>query len=544
MRRSAVFSSLCSLAVALAVVSLAACSGGSRVEQAAKDGVFLIGNASEPKSLDPHIATGVTEHVILMALIEGLVAEHPSEETVAPGVAERWESNATFDEWTFHLRRDARWSNGDPVTAQDFLYSFRRILTPELASQYAEALYVMKGAEAFNRGETTDPATLGATAPDDHTLKISLVGPTPYFPLMLPHYAWYPVHPPTIEAHGGPTNRASRWTHAGSFVGNGAYQLKTWRFKHIIEVERNPYYWDAATVKLNEVHFYPIDNLPTEERMFRDGQLHVTYEFPLDKVSYWKNEPSGSYRSEPYLGIYFYRVNVTHPQLKDPRVRRALSLTIDRASLATNVLHGNGIPATAQVPPVAGYVGPDLVRYDPEAARRLLVEAGYGPQNPPPRFDILLNVSEKHKIIGEAIQQMWKSELGVNVGINSQDWGVYLDAQQRIDYDVCRAGWIADYTDPMSFLDMWTTGNGNNQTGWSNAEFDALIAQARVTGETEARFDILRRAETILLEDQPVIPIYVYLRPRLVSPLVENWHPKMQDYRPWKHIGLKVPSAG
>jgi oligopeptide transport system substrate-binding protein len=529
--------------LAAASLLLGACSRGSRVEQAARDGIFLIGNASEPSSLDPHIATGVSEHVILMSVMEGLATEHPSEEDVVPGVAERWESNETFDEWTFHLRKDARWSNGDPVTARDFLYAFRRILSPKLASQYAEMLYVMKGAEAFNRGDLTDPAELGASAPDDHTLKISLVGPTPYFPLMLPHYAWYPVHPPTIEAHGGIDSRGNRWTHE-NFVGNGPFKIKTWQFKRLVAVERNPHYWDSKTVQLNEIHFYPIDNLATEERMFRDGQLHVTYELPLDKVGYWRKDPSGSYRSEPYLGVYFYRINTTHPQLKDQRVRRALSLAVNRAAVAENVLHGNAIPAQAYTPPVAGYVGPDLIKYDPEAARQLLAEAGYGLGNPLPRFDILLNVSEKHKILAEAIQQMWKKELGIEVGINSQDWGVYLDSQQRLDYDVCRAGWIADYSDPMSFLDMWTTGNGNNQTGWSNAEYDAFIAKARVTGETSARFEVLRQAEALMLESQPVIPIYVYLRPRLVSSLVEGWYPKMQDFRPWKNISLRLPFEG
>lgn len=534
----------CLLALlAVAPLWLTSCSRGSRVEQAAREGIFLIGNTSEPSSLDPHIATGVSEHVILMSLMEGLAIEHPSEETVLPGVAERWESNDTFDEWTFYLRKDARWSNGDPVTAHDFLYAFQRILSPKLASQYAEMLYVMKGAEDFNKGTLEDPSQLGAQALDDHTLKISLVGPTPYFPLMLPHYAWYPVHPPTIEAHGGMDNRGNRWTHE-NFVGNGPFKMKTWQFKRLVAVERNPYYWDAKTVRLNEIHFYPIDNLATEERMFRDGQLHVTYELPLDKVGYWKNDPSGSYRSEPYLGIYFYRINTTHPHLKDERVRRALALAIDRQAVVENVLHGNGIPARAYTPPVAGYVGPDLIKYDPEEARRLLAEAGYGPQNPLPRFDILINDSAKHKILAEVVQQMWKKELGIEVGINSQDWGVYLDSQQRLDYDVCRAGWIADYSDPMSFLDMWTTGNGNNQTGWSHAEYDALIAKARVTGDTAARFEVLGQAETILLTSQPVIPVYVYLRPRLVSPLVEGWHPKAQDFRPWKYIGLKVPADG
>ncbi len=562
--------------IILACFCLCAATGGltscdrleSRASRAARDGILIFGNGSEPRSLDPHITTGVPEHHILSSILEGLASEAPVGDAVVPGAASRWESNEALDQWTFHLRPDGKWSNGDPVTAHDFVWAYRRMLTPALGAEYAAMLYLLKGAEPFNKGESTDPETIGAHAIDDLTLRLDLVGPTPYFPNVLSHYAWFPLHPPTILQHGridtqdsrgtnspnsgrdhrtpdeiALSNRASRWTHPGNFIGNGPFKLKAWRFKHMIEVERNPHYWDAANVKLNGIRFLPIDNIPAEERMFRDGQLHVTQTIPLDKIEYWRDLHPDHYYIHPYLGIYFYRVNVTRPPLTDKRVRHALSLAIDRASITKNILKAGQIPAVNQVPPVGGYTGPEVLRFDPVEARRLLAEAGFADPSSMPRFDILFNVSEAHKTIAEAIQQMWKSHLGISVGLNSQDWGVYLDAQQRLDFDVSRAGWIADYTDPITFIDMWTTGNGNNMTGWSSSEFDALIAKSRTIRDTRERFAVLREAESLLLDDMPVIPIYVYVRNYLVSPIVTGWDKKLLDHRPWKHIGLQIEPA-
>jgi oligopeptide transport system substrate-binding protein len=532
------------LGMMLLCLGLTACGGGdSRAELAARDGILLVGNGSEPKSLDPHIASGVTEHHLITALLEGLAIDSASGDSVVPGAAARWEANEALDEWTFYLRPEGRWSNGETVTAHDFVWAYRRLLTPALGGEYAAMLYLLRGAEAFNKGESTDPASIGATAVDDLTLKLSLVGPTPYFPSMLTHYAWFPVHPPSILKHGKLETRASQWTHPGNFVGNGPFRLKTWRFKHLVEVERNPYYWDAANVKLNGIRFYPIDNIPAEERMFRDGQLHITETVPLNKIEYWRDQQPESYYNHPYLAVYFYRLNITRPPLKDARVRHALSLAIDRASITKNITKAGQIPAESLTPPVAGYTGPGTVRYDPAEGRRLLAEAGFADPSTFPRLDILFNVSEAHKTIAEAIQQMWKKNLGIEVGLNSQDWGVYLDAQQRLDFYVSRAAWTADYPDPMTFLDMWTTGNGNNMTGWTRPEFDALIAKARTVRDTSERFAVLRQAETLLLEDMPIIPIYVYVRNYLVSPMVVGWEPKLLDTRPWKAIGLSLPHA-
>jgi len=534
---------LAGLALILAGIILPACGRReSRAEKAAREGILLVGSGSEPRSLDPHIASGVTEHHLIMSLLEGLTSEAPEGDGVVPGAATHWDASPTFDQWTFHLRPEAKWSNGDPVTAHDFVWAYRRILTPSLGGEYAAMLHLLKGGEDFNKGITSDPASIGAEALDDHTLKLTLVGPTPHFPSMLTHYAWFPVHPPTILKHGKLDTRASRWTHPGNFVGNGPFRLRTWRFKHMIEVERNPHYWDAANVRLNGIRFFPIDNIPAEERMFRDGQLHVTETVPLDKIEYWRDQRPDNYYIHPYLGVYFYRLNVTRPQFKDRRVRHALSLAIDREAITKNITKAGQIPAVGLVPPVAGYTGPNVLRFDPAEARRLLAEAGHADPKSLPRFSILFNVSESHRTIAEAVQQMWKENLGLDVDLNSQDWGVYLDAQQRLDFDVSRAGWIADYPDPITFLDMWTTGNGNNMTGWSRPEFDALIAKSRTAPDAEARMATLREAEAMFLDDLPAIPIYVYVRNYLISPMVTGWDRKLLDSRPWKHVGLRLPT--
>ncbi|MGI8603113.1 MAG: peptide ABC transporter substrate-binding protein [Verrucomicrobiales bacterium] len=528
--------------IAVAVLGVSCNRDESRILSAAREKILLIGNGTEMQSLDPHTTTGVQEHHVFTSILEGLVDEHPSEETVAPGVAERWESNEGLNVWTFHLRKNAKWSNGDPVTARDFVFAYRRMLIPKLASPYAEMLYLLKGAQELHAGKTSDFSTLGARALDDHTLQLELVGPIAYFPIVLPHYAWFPIHEATILKFGAVDQRATRWTRPGNFVGNGAFKLKSWRFKHFLEVERNPHYWDAANVKLNGIRYFPVDNTAAEERMFRDGHLHKTEILPLDKIDYWREQRPEFFRADPYLSVYFYRVNTTRPQLKDPRVRRALALAVDRESICRNIMRAGQTPCTGMVPPVAGYVGPNKLRFDPPAARQLLAEAGFPEGRNFPRFDILMNVMEQHKIIAEAIQQMWKKHLNIDVGINAQDWGVYLDSQQRLDYDVCRAGWTADYADPMTFLDLWTAGNGNNETGWSRPEFDALIAQARQTADQKARFDILRRAEEILLDEMPIVPFYVYVLPHLITPMVTGWHPKLLDNHPWKHVGLAAPS--
>lgn len=511
----------------------------TRAERAMRGGVLLLGNGAEPASLDPQLATGVSESKILTCLFEGLVIPHISDDDGAePGVAERWESNEDSSEWTFFLREDARWSNGDPVTAHDFAFAYERMLTPALGAEYAKMMHVIDQAREFHAGEIDDFSKVGVEVIDDRTLKLRLVGPTPHLPFMLQHKVFLPLHPPTILAHGKMTDRASQWTRPGNMVSNGPFQLKTWRFNDVIEVQRNPHYWDAEVVGLNEIHFFAIENAATEERAFRNGLLHYCYTIPLERMEFWRaQENAPEFQIHPYFGTYYYRFNVTRPPLDDLRVRRALSMAIDREAIINQIMRGGQQPAWSITPPMEGlYEPPKGVSFDVGKARELLAEAGFPNGEGFPSKTILINTSEAHRVIAEAVQAMWQRHLGIRVGITNQDWQVYLATQSNLEYDISRAGWIADFLDPISFLDMWITGHGMNQTGWSNAEFDSLIRAATQEGDAEARLSILHQAETLFMEESPVAPVYIYTRIFLLDPRVRGWYPKLIDMRPMKHV--------
>ena len=522
--------------------AVAACSSGPpETEKAASEGILLFGNGTEPKGLDPHIVTGVPENHIISALIEGLVAYHPTDDLQSsPGMAERWEHNADFTRWTFYLR-DAQWSNGDPVTAQDFVYSWQRALSPALGNEYAPMLYVIRNAERFNTGELTDFSQVGVKALDAKTLQVDLQGSTSYFPLMLQHYSFFPVNPRALEEHGGMTDRQSGWSSLDNFVGNGPFRLKKWVTNQVLEVERNPTYWDAKTVRLNGIRFFPIDNANAEETMFRNDRLHLTNTVFPDKIPVFRDSMPEKLQIDPYLGNYFFRLNVTRKPLDDKRVRRALALALDKKLLVEKVTKGGQAPATGFVPQgIPGYEASEAVPFRPDEARRLLAEAGYPGGKGFPNIEIMINTSEAHRKIAEAVQELWRRELGINVGIYNQEWKVYLDNQSNLNYDISRAGWIADYVHPSTFIDMFTTGNGNNDTGWSNPQYDRLVEAARSAGTEDERIALMQQAEAILLDDMPIVPIYWYTRVYLKDPRVQGWYPKLLDNHPYKHVWLQT----
>jgi oligopeptide transport system substrate-binding protein len=531
------------LFLAALVALLTACGGGPpNVDEATERGILLLGNGTEPKTLDPQVATGVPENKIISALFEGLINYHPTDdETPEPGVAERWEMSEDATEWTFILRADARWSNGDPVTAHDFVYSYERMLSPGLGAEYVKMLYQMENAEAFNRGELDDFSQVGVQALDDRTLQFRLVGPTPFFLTMLQHYSWFPVHPPTIERWDGRYDRSGQWTLPGRIVGNGPFVLEDWRPNQYIRVTRSPTYWDHDFVRLNEIYFFPVEDINAEMRMFNSGRLHVTNSVPANDIPSLRTNRPDVLRIEPYLGTYFYRFNTTRPPFDDPRVRRALTIAIDRRAIVERVTLGGEIPAYGFVPPgFADHPPGQFFEHDPDLARELLAEAGFPGGRGFPRKFILFNTHENHRKIAEAIVAMWNSELGISMQLENKEWRVYLEDQAQLNYDVARAGWIGDYMDPITFLEMWTTGNGNNNTGWSNPQYDALIAQAFRSRTQEEHNATLRAAEALLMEELPIAPIYYYSRVYLIRPEVRNWYPKLTDNRPYKYIYLQA----
>ncbi len=527
--------------VALGLAGLMGLAGCSKSPSDATAGLKVLnfGNGSEPQDLDPQIVTGVPENKIIGALFEGLVAEGPTGSDTVPGVAESWENSEDGLTWTFHLRPAAQWSNGTPITAQTFIDSYQRILTPSLAAEYAYKFFHVVGAEDYNAGKLTDFSQTGFKALDEHTLQIKLRYRAPFLLEALKHYSWFPVPIEVIKKFGGIGQRGTAWTRAENLVGNGAFVLKSWVPNQKIVVEPSPTYWDAATVKLDRINFFPIESMDTEERMFRTGQLDRTYELPLAKTPVYKKEYPESYRQDPYYGAYFYRINVTKPPLNDVRVRRALALAIDRESLVENVLLGGQQPAYNFCPPSDKFTSTARIEGDLDTAKALLAEAGFPGGEGFPKLDLLYNTSENHRVVAEAIQQMWRRNLGIDIGLVNQEWKVYLDSQDTLNYDISRSGWIADYTDPNTFMDMWVTGGGNNDTGYSSPEYDALNAASLKAQNDDERMALYQKMDSLLAKDLPMIPIYFYTRSYALSPKITGYPVNVLDNRNWKYVDVK-----
>ena len=511
----------------------------SNVAGGTRDGILHVGNGDEPRELDPHIVTGNIEHKLCMALLEGLVGWHPEELRLIPGAARSWETSEDGKTYLFHLREEAKWSNGDPVTAADFVYSWRRALLPALGNNYAYMLFYLKNAERFHKGEITDFSPVGVKALDNLTLEVELENPTPFFLQLLTHMSYFPVHGPTIEKFGAADERGTKWTRPGNHVGNGPFKLKEWVLNRSIVVEKNEHYWDSGTVKLQQIVFYPIQNVTTEERMFRAGQLHLTTSAPVDKVAYYRGERPEAIKIFPYFSTYYYLFNTLAPPLDRKKVRQALAMSIDRRQIVEKITKAGELPAFSYTPPdTNGYTAEAKVAYDVERARALLAEAGYPDGEGFPAMELMYNTSEGHRRIAIAIQQMWKANLNIDVTLFNQDWKVYLDKRDAKDYQVARAGWIGDYLDPNTFLDMYTTYSGNNDTGWSNLRYDELITQAAGTTDRQRRFELFQEAESILMTELPIMPIYTYVSKSLVSPDVRGWYPNILDIHPYKYISL------
>ncbi|MDB6126110.1 MAG: extracellular solute-binding protein family 5 [Verrucomicrobia bacterium] len=503
--------------------------------------IWRVGNGAEPQDLDPQAVTGIAEHKIVMGLVEGLVTEDPKDLHPVPGLAESWEISTDGLVYTFHLRRNLKWSNGDPITADDFVQTYRRGLTPAFGSEYSYLLWFMVGAEDYNKGKLTDFSKVGAKAPDDRTLVITLVHRTPFLlKIMASHYTWDALPVKVIAKFGPLEQKGSDWTRAGNLVSSGPFILKEWTPHQQVVLARNPLYWDAKTVKLDEIIFFPIEEPATEERMFRTGQIDMTYELPQSKIDTYRKEYPASLRTDPYLGNYFFRFNVGRPPFTDKRVRQALSLAIDRESIVKNVVRGGQRPEYAvSYPGTAGYTPRAHLTGTIADAQRLLAEAGFPGGRGFPPVTVLYNNSQNNRELCEAIQAMWRKNLGIEVGLANQEWKVYLDSQHTQNFDIQRSGWIADYVDPHVFLEIWTSDNGNNDTRWANAEYDKLFAEAIAATNDQDRYEIYQKMDAILVDELPVMPIYYYSRVHALSPRVKGYYPTLLDNHPYKYIYLE-----
>ena len=528
------------LAVLLLPVLPSCAKRESTVVRANRDGVLHMSIGSEPSDLDPQTVTGTGDAKIIQSLFEPLVSYEPGTLAPVPALAERWEISADGLTYTFHLRTDAKWSNNDPVTAQDCVDSWRRILTPSLAADYAYFLYLLRGAEAFNKGQTNDFSTVGATARDARTLVATLTHPAPYFLQILLNSPWRPIHLRSIAAVGDAYNRGTKWTRPGALVSSGPFILKEWSLNQRVVVEKSPTYYDRAKVRLNAIHFYPIDNIDAEERAFRAGQLHMTWAVPLSKVIPLQREKSPALRIDPFLETYFFRLNVRKAPLEDVRIRRALSLAIDRDTIAAKILPGGRQPAPTFISPLLiGYTPPARKAYDLAAARQLLADASHAGGTGLPPIEILYNNSEILRLVGEAIQQMWHRELGLEVSLANQEKKVVFANRRAGAYQVLLGSWTADYLDATTYLDMWRADSGNNHTGWSDPAYDALSNRANTIADRTERAAVLQQAESLVLDAAPIVPIYFNTHVYLLSPAVKDWQPTPMDHTDYRYVWLQ-----
>lgn len=535
-------------AVAVAVLLLAGgltagCGGGkggTQVEQATRENIMLVGNGAEPSDIDPQTITGIPERNITVTLFEGLTRVDPTTLDPLPGVAERWTVSPDGLTYTFYLRADAKWSDDRPLTTQDFLNSFRRILTPELGSDNADEMYPVVNAEQYHKGQLKDFAQVGFKAIDDRTLEVKLKHPASFLLKTMASRSWYPVPFHVLEKFGTPTKPGNQWTRPGNIVGNGPFVLKEWRPNQYVEVRRSPTYWNRASVKLEGVRFFPIESQVSEEAAFRAGQIHKTEAVPLNKIDVYRRDEPEKLHINPYSGVYYYVINITKPPFTDVRVRRALAMAIDRESIVKNVTRADQKPAYHfSIEGIDGYVSRARTKLDYDEARRLLTEAGFPGGKGVPPITLLYNTAENHRIIAEAVQQVWKRELGIDIRLENQEWRVFLDSLSQKNYQIGRRGLIMEPYDPSQFLKVFISSSGFNDTGWTDPEYDRLYEQVMNTVDRNQRNELMQKMEQILTDAMPVIPIYYYTNQYLLLPSVQGWSDNLLSLAPYDRAFLK-----
>lgn len=527
----------------LACLVLLASGCGRRetpVQAGIRDQVLHLGNGSEPRDLDPHVVVSYNDFNIVVALFEGLTGVDETTSQPIPAAAERWETSADGLVWRFHLRSGARWSNGDALTAHDFVFGIQRALSPNLASEYAYVLFPIRNARAFNAGQLADFAQVGVRAPDNQTLEITLAQPTPYLAAAATLPAWFPANQAAIEKLGPFDDRAVPWTRPENMVCNGPFLLKEWSPGSRVVVERNPNYWDARHVRLTRLVFYPIENAATQEAAFRAGQLHLTSDVPLSKIVRYRRNQPGILRIDPFLDTAFLRFNTGRKPFTDRRVRQALARAFDRTALVRDVTLGGQQPAHCLTPPgIPGYTARAAIPDDFAGARRLLAEAGYPGGRGFPRAEIQFATLELNQRLLEAVQQMWRRELGIEVSLSNKEQRVWLNDERLRNYDLSYAHWIGDYVDPSTYLELFTTDSGNNSTGWSSREYDHLVAAAGSVLDPAQRNKLYQQAEALLLNEAPIAPIFFGTRVFLCHPAVKNWRPALLGLHQYKDVYLE-----
>jgi oligopeptide transport system substrate-binding protein len=523
----------------LARTALATILAASATAAAQAEMVFHRGNGAEPETLDLQKSTGVPESYISYDLFEGLVAPSPTAE-IAPGVAESWEVSDDGLTVTFHLRADAKWSDGSPITGADFVYSWQRLLNPETASDYAYFLWPVKNAQKVSEGAMA-PDQLGVAAPDERTFVVTLESPTPYFVGSLMHHSTWPVPRKAIEAHG------DEWTRPGNIISNGPFSLAEWTPQSHIKLVKNENFHAADEVKLDAVYFYPTEDLDEELKRFRAGELDITYDVPSQQIPWVEENMADAFRNTPYLGTYFYGFNTTVAPFDNLKLRQALSMAIDREIMSEKITQGGEIPAYGWVPPgFEGYEQQSLEwgswtqEQRSEEARKLFAEAGFGPDNPL-NVEILYNTHDNHKKIAVAVAGMWKQVLkDVNATLRNEEWKVYLETRDQLQFQVVRAGWIGDYKDPYTFASYLRGDIGEqNPAGYNDAEYNKLMVASTTETDPQKRLDIMEEGEQVLLADLPIMPIYFYTTQHMVADYVKGWEDNIMDWHPSRYVTVE-----
>ncbi len=494
--------------------------------QLAEKQTLVRNNGSEVQSLDPHKIEGVPESNISRDLFEGLLISDVDGKP-SPGVADKWE-NKDFKVWTFHLRKDAKWSDGTPVTAQDFVYSWQRLANPNTASPYASYLQYGHIVNIDDIIAGKKPVTdLGVKAIDDHTFEVTLSEPVPYFYKLLVHSSLSPVPKTVVEKFG------EKWTQPANIVSNGSYKLKDWVVNERIVLERNTQYWDNAKTIINQVTYLPISSEVTDVNRYRSGEIDMTYNnMPIELFQKLKKEIPNEVHVDPYLCTYYYEINNQKAPFNDVRVRTALKLALDRDIIVNKVKNQGDLPAYSFTPPYtdgAKLVEPEWFKWSQEKrneeAKKLLAEAGFTADKPL-TFDLLYNTSDLHKKLAIAAASIWKKNLGANVKLENQEWKTFLDTRHQGNYDVSRAGWCADYNEPTSFLNMVLSDSSNNTVHYKSPAFDKLIADTLKATDDAQRSELYSQAEQLLDKDSAIVPVFYYVNARLVKPWVGGYSGK------------------
>lgn len=493
-------------------------------------------NGSEPASLDPHKVESDVEFNIISDMFDGLVAVKP-DGTIEPRLAASWENKGN---WIFHLREGITWSDGTPITAQDVVWSWQRLVDPKTASPYASYLGNMNIVNAGDIAEGKKaPDTLGVKALDDKTLEITLTQPTAAFLPMLAHPSLVALDKTLV------TRFAEKWTKPEHFVSSGPYTLSQWIVNERIVGKRNPRYWDDAHTVINQVTYLPISSEAADVNRYRAGEIDITSTVPINQFALLKKTMPEQLDVSPHLATYYYELNTTRPPFNDARVRRALNMALDKEIIAEKVLGQGQRPAWLVSQPEIGGItlkNPEYASWPREKriaeAKKLLTEAGFGDDHPL-SFNLLYNTSESHQRIAIAAASMWKKNLGVEAKLQNQEWKTMLDAKRTGNFDAVRYAWIADYDDATTFLNNYRTGDSSNTSRYSNPAYDAALLNAAKAPDIAARGRYYQQAEDLLAQDVPSIPVYHYVRSHLVKPWVGGFTPDRLGYYFTKDMYIK-----